>query len=63
MSDYNLLTEEDKDELEMLANQLLSNAEFCEIYESDAFCDRDEEAQAQAFNYLLCEISASRDDK
>lgn len=63
MSDFNLLSVEDKEELRRTAESLISDAEFCEVYEDEYFEDASEELQLQAYHYLTTMISASRDDK
>lgn len=63
MSDFNLLSEADKEYLVEIAQELIDHADYCIIYEDFEWADESDELKMQAHRYLTTKISASRDDK
>lgn len=63
MSDYSLLSEEDKEHLELIAQNLIACAEYCEIYESPRFEDREPGVWEQAYDFMVRQVTAFRIDK
>lgn len=63
MSDFNLLSEADKEYLVEIAQGLIVDADYCNIYEDSEWADESEELQKQAHRYLTTRIKAVRVDK
>ena len=63
MSDFNLLSEADKEYLVETAQGLIVDVDYCNIYEDSEWADESDEHKMQAHRYLTTMISASRDDK
>lgn len=63
MSNFSLLSPYDKEYLVEIAQRLISEADFCHIYEDIEWTEDSTEAQEQAYAYLTTMLKVVQVDK